>query len=199
MTPQSIAIVILAAGESARMRLPKQLLPYKGRSLIRHTIDQAVASKANEVLVVLGANAPQIQESLRQANVTITVNSHWTEGMGSSIRAGIGALSESTEGAIISLCDQPFLTTSVFDNLIDSLASSGKSIAACEYDGTVGVPVLFSRKHFSQLMKLRGENGARVIVEQDRDDAVLVSFPEGSVDIDTPEDYRKFLETKFKL
>jgi molybdenum cofactor cytidylyltransferase len=196
MTPPSIAIIVLAAGESARMRLPKQLLPYKGKSLLRYTVDQALASKANNVLVVLGANASQIEKALHQTTVTVTINTHWTEGMGSSIRAGIAALSESTEGAIISLCDQPFLTATVFDSLIESF-NSGESITACEYDDSIGVPALFSRKYFPQLLKLRGEAGARRVIEMHKSDAAFIQFPQGSVDIDTPEDYRKFLETRF--
>ncbi len=176
------------------MGLPKQLLPMKGKNLLQHTIDQAVASKATSVSVVLGADAVHIQKSIREGNFKIVMNPQWVEGMSSSIRAGISALPESIEAAIISPCDQPFLSAQIFDALIDEFTAFHKSVVTCEFEGSVGPPVLFSRIHFPELSSLEGDAGARRIVLQHEGDRAHVPFPLGSVDLDTPEDYRKFIQ-----
>ncbi len=194
MTTPSIAIIILAAGESARMGLPKQLLPMKGKNLLQYTIDQAIASKARDVSVVLGAEAAQIQEKIRGKSFRIVKNPAWAEGMSSSIRVGVSALQDSVEAAIISLCDQPFLSAQIFDALIDAFASSNKSIVTCEFEGSVGPPVLFSRKFFSELILLYGDIGAKSIVMRHEGDVARIPFPSGSVDLDTPDDYRRFIQ-----
>ena len=199
MAHPSIAIIILAAGKSGRMGLPKQLLPIKGKSLLQRTIDQAGASKASDVCIVLGAEAAEIQKKIREGSFRIVMNHHWTEGMSSSIRAGISALPESIEAAIISLCDQPFLSSQIFDVLIDTFATSHKSIVTCEFDGSVGPPVLFSRIHFPQLSSLEGDAGAKRIVLQHEEDVARVPFPLGSVDLDTAEDYKKFIRKDLKM
>ena len=190
----SVAIVILAAGESTRMTLLKQLLPIRGRNLLRHTIDQAVASKAASVSVVLGADATLIQQHIGHAKCSVVLNPDWHEGMSTSIRAGISAVPDSLDSAIISLCDQPYLSPSVFDALIEKYSTSGKSIVGCEYNGSIGPPVLFSRKHFLELTSLQGDAGAKRVIGKHEGEVARVSFPSGSVDLDTPEDYRRFIQ-----
>jgi len=194
MTGSRVAIIILAAGASSRMSIPKQLLPMRGRNLLRHTIDEALTSKAGNVYVVLGADATQIQNKLGKADFSIVMNPHWQEGMSSSIRAGLSVLPESVDAAIITLCDQPFLSTQVLDALIEAFTSSGKTIVASAFEGAVGPPVLFSRKHFPELMQLQGDTGARSVVLKHEADAARVPFPSGSVDLDTPEDYQQFIK-----
>ena len=146
MTNPSVAIVILAAGESARMGLPKQLLPMRGKNLLRHTVEQAAASKAREVYVVLGFEFERIRNKLPDGRHKVVVNLQWTEGMSSSMRAGISALPETVDAAIIALCDQPFLSSRIFDSLIDAFVSSGKPIIASEFDRTACA--LFSEVFF---------------------------------------------------
>ncbi len=180
------------------MHLPKQLLPYKRKNLLQHTLDEATASKSGSVYIVLGAHAKQIQKSVRNEKAQIVLNHDWVEGMSSSIRTGIQALPESIDAAIISLCDQPLLTSIVFDGLIEKFLSSGKAIIACEYGGSPGVPVLFARKYFSELALLQGDSGARTIIQSHRHDATFIQFPDGDVDLDTPEEYKEFIERGFK-
>ncbi len=194
----STAILILAAGSSSRMRLPKQLLPYKRKNLLQRTIDEAVASRATAVYVVLGAHATDIQKSIRTDKATILMNRQWEEGLSSSIRTALASLPETVDAAIVSLCDQPLLRTSVFDDLMGQFSASGKSIIACVYDGSPGVPVLFARKYFPELSALRGDVGARAIVQTHRDDVVLVPFADGAVDLDTPEEYQHFIQRGFR-
>ncbi len=198
MTISPIAIIILAAGESTRMRLPKQLLPYKRKSLLQRAVDEALASKAQSVHVVLGAHADQIRRSVSMDNVTVVLNEKWGEGMSSSIRAGVGALRPDIEAAMIALCDQPYLSSTVINELIDRYLASGKPIVACEYDGLPGVPALFAKRYFTELTSLRGDSGARRIIQSHENDALLIPFSEGSVDLDTPEEYRSFIERSLK-
>lgn len=180
------------------MRLPKQLLPYKRKNLLQRTIDEALASRATAVYVVLGAHAAEIQKSVRTDKVTILMNRHWEEGLSSSIRTALESLPDSIDAAIVSLCDQPLLVTSVFNDLMDQFGASGRSIVACEYDGSPGVPVLFARKYFPELSALRGDVGARAIVQAHRDDVALVPFADGAVDLDTPEEYQHFMQRGFR-
>ncbi len=180
------------------MRLPKQLLPYKRKSLLQRAVDEALASKAASVQVVLGAHADEIQRSVAMDKATVVLNRSWSEGMSSSIRAGVSALPPDMEAAIVALCDQPFLSSTVFNELIDKYTASGKSIVACEYDGLPGVPALFAKRYFAELASLRGDSGARRIIQSHENDAILIPFSEGSVDLDTPEEYRNFIERSLK-
>jgi molybdenum cofactor cytidylyltransferase len=195
----SISIIILAAGESARMRLPKQLLPFKRTSLLQHAVNQAVASKADAIYLILGSTEERIRKSLRQSRAQVLTNENWRDGISSSIHAGIRALPDSADGAIISVCDQPFLSSRVFDNLIDTFASSDKLIIASEYNGAVGSPVLFSREYFEELRSLQGDRGARRIVLLHEEDVERIPFPDGSIDIDTPSDYQEFIRKELKI
>jgi molybdenum cofactor cytidylyltransferase len=191
---RQIAILILAAGESSRMHLPKQLLPYRKTTLLRHTIDVAAASKALFVSVVLGANADQISKHILDSRIQIVMNDEWQTGLSSSIRAGIRSLPGSVDAAIIALCDQPKIQSSIFDALIDEFQSTQKPIVVCRYEHTFGVPALFSRNYFRQLMSLQGKDGARRIIQEHPDDVASIPFVGGHIDIDTPDDYQRLIE-----
>lgn len=198
MTSPHIALIILAAGDSSRMCLPKQLLPYRRKSMLQHTVDEAVASKADSVYTVLGANAARITTKLRSLRIQIVMNPDWKKGMSSSVRTGIAALPGEVDGAIISLCDQPMIRSTVFDELIAAFNASQKSIVACEYGETRGVPALFAKSLFPDLMSLQGHQGAKTIILRDASVVTTIPFEGGQVDIDTPEDYRKLIEREFK-
>jgi molybdenum cofactor cytidylyltransferase len=199
MTNPSIAIIILAAGESNRMRIPKQLLPFKGKNMLQHAIDEAVASKADPVFVVLGANAERIKRVLRTSRAQWLMNPDWLEGISSSIHAGVKALPATVGSAIISLCDQPYASVQTFNDLIEAHQTKGKSIVACEYEGTAGTPALFSRKYFDQLLMLRGDRGAKKIILENDKDVARIPFDKGAIDIDTARDYQQFLKSELGI
>ena len=90
----AIGMIILAAGASTRMVKPKQLLLYQGRSLLRHTTEIALASNCHPIVVVLGANAAQMEPEIDSLPVHAVINPHWAEDMESSIRVGIDTLEE---------------------------------------------------------------------------------------------------------
>jgi molybdenum cofactor cytidylyltransferase len=188
-------VIILGAGSSSRLGQPKQLLMYQGKTLICQMAEAAIAAVGSPVILVTGANAPQIMEKLCGFALEIVQNEHWAEGMGSSISTGMTALSKHSglAGVIIMVCDQPFVNAALLQQLIDHQVIVNKGIIACTYDNTAGTPVLFSNTYFDALTALQGQEGAKRILQESTDDLALVPFPLGALDIDTAEDYQRLL------
>jgi molybdenum cofactor cytidylyltransferase len=187
-----IGAAILAAGASIRMGRPKQLLLYRGKTLIRRAAEAALASVCHPVMVVIGAHAGPMKEELEGLPVLTVENRQWGMGMGTSIRSGLGALvaaDPEREGAVIMLCDQPFVDAGVVNGLADARRETGKYIVASGYGGARGVPVFFGRELFAELSGLDAAEGAGRIIRNHPHDVAVVSFPDAAVDIDTPYDY----------
>jgi molybdenum cofactor cytidylyltransferase len=192
----SPGLVLLAAGASTRMGRPKQLLAFRGRTLLRGAAEGALASLCHPVVVVLGANAETIHPELHGLPLETVVNDAWAEGMGSSVRAGIAALEAvaDVDSAVVMLCDQPFVTAGVIDRLVAAHARTGRPIAASEYEEALGVPALFHRSLFPALRALPGSAGARqLIARHPRSEVARVPLAHGAVDVDTPSDYGRLL------
>jgi molybdenum cofactor cytidylyltransferase len=192
----SVAIIILAAGASTRMGRPKQLLEYNGRSLIQHAIEVATTSVCHPIIVVLGAYAERIKPEIVALSVEIVENPLWHQGMSTSIRQGIETLiknSSQAEAAILMLCDQPFVSASLIERLVDLYRSTSAPIVTSEYERILGVPALFKQTLFSQLTALNGDTGARKIIQKHLQKVARVSFERGIIDIDTPQDYTQLL------
>jgi molybdenum cofactor cytidylyltransferase len=196
MSGTSIAAILLAAGSSTRLGAPKQLLNYRGRSLLRHAAETALASSVPALHVVVGFEAERMKAELGGLDLHFADNPNWNEGIASSIRAGISSLPHSVDAALILLCDQPLITAQVLNEMINAYAGRGKPIVACEYGGTVGVPVLFARSFFPELLRLQGDRGAKQLITQNLDQVTAIPFPGGSVDIDTPADKKQFFASK---
>ena len=191
--PFSIAVIILAAGRSARLGSPKQLLSYRGKTLLQHTIDTAIESQASPILVVLGSGKDAIKKELEQKQVFILENSSWESGMASSISCGITNLQElapESKAAILMVCDQPFVNAKLLNNLITKHKDTRQSIVASSYANTLGTPALFHQSLFSELLVLEGESGAKSLIKKYSLQTGFVSFDQGSIDIDTRENYR---------
>jgi molybdenum cofactor cytidylyltransferase len=155
-------LVLLAAGESSRMGTPKQLLEFNGKPLIRHAAEMALASKCRPVVVVLGSQADEIRAVLADLDLVIRQNPRWREGMGTSIHAGVEAVSESdADGLVLALADQPKITPQVLNRLLATHWATGQPIVASQYADTVGVPVYFSRQFFPHLLALNPEQGCK--------------------------------------
>lgn len=188
----NIGIVILAAGASTRLGKPKQLLKYNGNSLLQNAIDASVNSVAASVIVVLGANADNILQETNKSSIKTIINSEWEEGMASSIRIGLNELlfiSPATVAVIFMVCDQPYVSSELINELIQTHLDTGKPIVTCNYGETIGPPALFHKSLFNELMKLKGDAGARKIIQQHIDAIATISFTKGNIDIDTAEDY----------
>jgi len=189
---KNCAVVILAAGASERLGEPKQLLMYKGSSLLKHAVAEGVKSNAEQVIIVLGANADTMMNEFDEDDAHIARNPGWKEGMASSIRAGINTLLEifpSADAAILMPCDQPYVSASLLNELISRQEETGKRIIASDYGEALGPPSLFHKDLFSELLMLQGDAGARRIIQKHEDDIATVWFRQGSVDIDTKDDY----------
>jgi molybdenum cofactor cytidylyltransferase len=189
-------IIILAAGESKRMGTPKQLLTYKGASLIARVAETAVSTALQPVVVVLGANADSIKTELSAAGLSIVLNDEWEEGMASSLRAGLNFITENNplvDGVIILVADQPHLTSMHLLQLLETLHKTGLPAAACTYQGKLGTPALFHKSCFPQLLALTGDTGARKILTDMNDMVAKLPFEKGIMDIDTKEDYIRLL------
>ncbi|MBC7884421.1 MAG: nucleotidyltransferase family protein [Saprospiraceae bacterium] len=185
-------IIILAAGESSRLGSPKQLLDFKGKYLLQHIIDVAKDSLAAYMVLVLGAYAEEIEARLELNKVDVIHNGAWKEGLSSSIRCGLEAMVQThpeTETVLFLLCDQPFLTTSVINQIIAKYIESGKGIIASDYGQASGPPALFHKSMFAFLMQLNGNQGAKSIMLQFPEELAYADFPEGKIDIDTVSDY----------
>ena len=187
-------VVILAAGASTRMgsaATPKQLLVYKGQTLIRRAAETALASVCRPVVVVLGANAVGVGAEL-DLPVIVCRNREWETGMASSLHAGLEAVlaaDADVDAVVVLLCDQPFVTAELIDTLIERRRETGKTIVATEYSDARGVPALFARELFAELRGLSGHEGARQIIRKHADDTVGVPFAGAAIDIDTRDDY----------
>jgi molybdenum cofactor cytidylyltransferase len=180
-----VGIIILAAGASRRLGQPKQLLEFQGKTLLAHTVDCAIASHASATVVVLGE--VMYQNPLCQ----ILLNPNWPEGMAASIRCGLNELlSERSDlsAVIMSVCDQPFISTDLFNQLITQYQAQPSLIVAASYGDVLGVPALFDRQLFPELLQLQGDTGARKIIQKHQRDCHPVEFPQGLIDIDTPTD-----------
>lgn len=192
-----IGVVILAAGESARMGEPKQLLVHGGMILLKSAIATARAISTEPVIVVLGAHSEKIQLHLENEEVHVAENRDWRDGMGSSLKAGLNsllAIAPSADAVVFLVCDQPLLSRETLEEIVAAHERTGSPIVAAEYGGTLGVPALFSRALFPELLALSGAEGARRIIQAHRSEVVAVPFPDGAIDLDTPADYSDFLK-----
>lgn len=173
------------------MGRPKQLLPYNGKSLLEHTVDIANETDANPVIVTLGANAALLEKEIDEKKVHIVENKEWKEGMASSIRCGLNTLlhiAPFADAVILMVCDQPFVSASLLNELIATQKNTGKPIVISQYENTMGPPALFYKIVFPQLLQLQGDAGARKIVEKHSHDVATVLFPKGNIDMDTEAD-----------
>jgi molybdenum cofactor cytidylyltransferase len=192
-----VAVVVLAAGASRRLGRPKQLLPYGHRTLLRHVVEQALAAAVGPVVVVLGAHAAQIGQALCGAPVSIALNRRWREGLASSIRSGVRAVARTfphIPALVVVLGDQPLMSSHLLRQVVEAYGRVGARVVACRYqDGTVGPPALFARPLWRHLLSLRGDVGAKKVIMAHMDEALLLPFPKGTVDIDTEADWQAFL------
>jgi molybdenum cofactor cytidylyltransferase len=189
-------LIILAAGSSSRLGSPKQKLVFKGKTLLQGTINAAMDSRCKPIIIVIGANAEEIKIDIPIEEVTICYNKEWQEGMASSIRKGVTMLqtiSPITSDVILTVSDQPFLDAGLLNRLLDKRAATGKQIIASFYSNSLGVPALFGKKFFPELLQLKGQEGAKKLLMKYKEDLLAISFPLGGIDIDTEEDYRSLI------
>ena len=191
---KSTAILILAAGSASRMGKAKQLLPYNSSTLLGHAMMQALASKAEAVYCILGANAEVIEKGIPQ-KINLIYNPDWGQGLGNSIATGIKHLNNTHfDRVLVMLADQPKIDTDYLNLLIDTAEVHDNKCIASGYGIKNGVPAVFPRSYFEVLEELSGDLGARKLLNSGSDFVVSIDAKNKIQDIDTPEDYRRLLK-----
>lgn len=191
---REVGLILLAAGNASRMGTAKQLLDYQGQPLVRRAVVAGLVSPCRPLFVVLGAEAPRVRAVLDGLPVTFVENPNWSAGMGSSVRAGIqAALRWSLGAVVIGLADQPFVGGETYERLVHAHRSSLQPIVAAHYDGTLGVPALFSCELFPTLLQLDPAEGCRRLLREHPERVLKVECPEAAIDLDTPDDYHRLL------
>lgn len=190
-------IVILAAGSSARLGRPKQLLPFGNSNLITRAVTTALNSGKGPVAVILGAFSDEILPHLSGLTVHAVINHEWPSGMASSVRKGVEFFEEvypDTDGLLFMVCDQPRLDESIISKLFSLQDELNTAAAACVYAGVPGTPALFHRSVFQALGQLQGDKGAGKLLREMSESTAKLDFPDGMHDIDTEDDYQTLLK-----
>jgi molybdenum cofactor cytidylyltransferase len=193
------AIVLLAAGSSSRMGTPKQMLIVNGRTMLQQAVNSAIASLIPNIIVVLGANAEQHDGIIKERAVMTIINKDWEKGMGSSLKAGLKkAISQypTVQAVMVLVCDQPLLSSVHINKLATEYHKTQPMAIASRYNGINGVPAIFDRSIFSSLMMLKDESGAREVLKKLENNLITIPFEGGEIDLDTPDDYKNFIEGK---
>lgn len=187
----SIAVILLAAGASIRLGEPKQLLQVQGETLLRRSAKFALAV-SSQIVVTLGSNVEKMRGEIEDLPVEVSENKDWKTGMSGSIKTGLEKLLADTnnlEAVIVMVCDQPFADTRLLEKIISAYNETNSLIVACEYQNTLGVPALFQKELFPELLALGSQLGAKQLIKKYKSQTVRISFPEGAFDVDTPSDY----------
>jgi molybdenum cofactor cytidylyltransferase len=190
--------IILAAGESKRMGKPKLLLPFEEKTIIETVLDNVIQSKVEKIMVVLGSGREKIEQRIKNYSLKIAFNPDFRSGMLSSVHAGFKALPENAQAALVVLGDQPSISTSVINDLIEAYKRTRKGIVLPVYEGERGHPVLIDMKYGSEVENLSPDIGLRGTVYNHPEDIFEVEVKSQSIlrDIDYIEDYKKELKKR---
>ncbi|MGH8629879.1 MAG: NTP transferase domain-containing protein [Burkholderiales bacterium] len=186
--------IILAAGGSRRFGGFKQLLEFRGESLLRRTVGLAASALPGRVVVVHGPKPLKCRRELAGCDVIHVNNDNWEAGMATSLKAGIRSLPESCTAALILLCDQPLIRPEQVASLIEAWRKDPDKIVASRYAGGIGVPAVIPRTYFPDMLKLAGDRGAKSILAAHQNEAIAIDLPEAELDIDTQDDYASILK-----
>ena len=191
------SIIILAAGASSRMGMPKQLLMIEGKTLIKRVSETVMNTPCYPIVIVLGANREAIRKELEKMPITVIDNPQWENGMSSSIKMGLAGayMTQKAIDAVIFLTiDMPFVSAELINDMVANATENPDSqIVACSYENQVGIPVLFKRSLFNELLELKGDEGAKKIVLKNKEKTSLINFPKGKFDLDTIDEYWNFV------
>lgn len=186
-----ISSIVLAAGEAKRFGQLKQLVLLGEKTMLEQVLDTVNRSRADDIIVVLGAHSDEIRSRIPFIRERIVVNDQYAQGMSGSLQAGLRALRAEADGAVIVLADQPFVTTATIDTLIDEFNRKRPGAAVPTFNGVRGNPVLLGRSLFDEVMGLRGDTGFRAVFADHAESILRVPVDDRGIlsDIDTMEDF----------
>ena len=191
----SIAGIILAAGASTRFGRPKQLLCLKGKYMIEWVLDAALSSRLDRIVLVLGDSHKKVLEALGQKlqhpKLTIEINPEFHRGQSHSLRAGLSKVKDGFAAVMFLLGDQPMINSAIINLLLETYQSAGKDICVPTYRGKRKNPTIFGHRLYGKLMEIKGDKGARELIDQNPDQVSIVDLDDPLIflDIDTPQDF----------
>ena len=196
---KNIAVIVLAAGKSSRMKTPKQLVKIGNNFLLEFVLSKAKAINKNHVYCVLGANDARIRQEISSSNVHFVYNAAFNEGLSSSIVSGISEIEMHPDykAVLILLGDQPAIDKEYLDAMIALFSEDNSKIIASNYKGKLGVPAIFPKSYFSKLKNISGDFGAKEILHTSKD-VIALNRPTNFIDIDTEKDLQDFKNSILK-
>jgi CTP:molybdopterin cytidylyltransferase MocA len=194
LQPRRIAAIVLAAGGSSRFGSIKQLHRYEGDTLAQRAVRAALDTGVDEVVLVLGADADNVAESVGEdARVRKVINELWRSGLASSLSRGLSEIDPSFDGVLVTLADQPLVDSQALTNLVKTFDEDHRVIAS-QYGGTIGVPAIFGKEFLDELGGLYGDRGAGGWLRENIERVTVISLPAAELDIDTPQDAERLEE-----
>ncbi len=178
------------------MSQTKQLLEYNNKSFVRDIAQKSIALNPHKTICVLGPHIDSIKREVQDLDIEFVINDRHLQGMSSSIISALNAISDLNfyDAALIMLCDQPKIPSAHYHKIINEAADTDYFIVASAYDNNFGVPALFKRELFSQLLTLNTTKGAKSIIKKYSDKTSFIRCDAAAQDIDTDEDYEMLLE-----
>lgn len=198
-TREDIAVVVLAAGGSTRLGRPKQLVEFKGKTLLERTMDNVDNLGFQTKILVLGANLEDIQEKIDAEGYNVVINEGWEQGMASSIKIGLEAalsIENGLDHVLFVVSDQPFLELENLHKLVHTQLTQKPMATYSQYGNDIGVPAIFGKEAFPLLLQLEGDEGAKKLMHLEGFDFCTETFKKGGFDVDTEEDVQQLKQMK---
>ena len=191
-----VSAILLAAGESKRLRMPKLLLPFGKSTILEQTIDNLLNSRVDEVIVVLGYRAEEMMRKLANRPVKIAINPIYHQGMSTSIVKGLSLVNNRAQAVMVTLADQPLIDSQTINRLIEESLGYDKGIVIPTYQAERGHPVIFASEYKEELLGLKGDIGGRQTIKEHPNDTleVIADSKAITMDINTIKDYYTHLK-----
>jgi len=191
-----VSAILLAAGESKRLRMPKLLLPFGKSTILEQTIDNLLNSRVDEVIVVLGYRAEEMMRKLANRPVKIAINPIYHQGMSTSIVKGLSLVNNRAQAIMVALADQPLINSQTINRLIEESLGYDKGIVIPTYQAERGHPVIFASEYKEELLGLKGDIGGRQTIKEHPNDTleVIADSKAITMDINTINDYYTHLK-----
>ena len=192
MNTAKLFSAVLAAGRSARFGSPKQLAEFRGKPLVTHSVALAATATPGRNLLIVGAGAERILQACHPLPGFFCVNEKYADGLSSSIHCAVNATTRVADGLLLLLADQPLISDQHLLALCASWRQNPLKIVATEFAGIAAPPIIFPALHFSDLLALSGDQGARAILQALPDSIISIPFADAEIDIDRPEDLQPY-------